>query len=355
MWLTSDEACARLGVKRATLYTYASRGQVRTRSDGGRTRQYHRDDLEVLAGRSAAHAGSRSRAAAALAWGEPVLTTAISAIDPDGPYYRGVPALDCVDEPLERIAERLWDIPASPWPHVEAPPCTDLLALRRHVDAMAAEDPDRAVWTGAAELERAKRIVGALRHACRLPDHPDLRAAQVLTADHELNASTFTARVVASTGADLYACVAAALAALSGPRHGAASLEVHHVLERFTSGSAAGVLEQAASTGLPGFGHPLYPHGDPRAEHLLHRTRGSRETEGLRRLVDAVAPLGLLPNLDVGLLAVCQAHGLPATAGALLFASARSVGWIAHVFEQRTRPGLLRPRADYAGWAPVPH
>ncbi|MCB9677450.1 MAG: citrate synthase [Alphaproteobacteria bacterium] len=351
IWLDADAATDRLGVKRATLYTYASRGWVRTRSAGGRTREYAAADIDALVARSAAHAGREARASGALRWGEPVLTTAISGIDADGPYYRGIPAVDLVDRSLHDLAGILWDTEIPPWPEARNDLADDLLDLRMRIDVLAKEDADRAVLVPAAELARAGRIVGTLVAGAALPAHPDVTAALALTVDHGLNASTFTARVVASTGADLYACVSAGLAALSGPRHGTASLEVRRLLDALEAHGPGAVVARARDTGgLPGFGHPLYPNGDPRAEVLLERTASAAGVAPLRALIDAVAPLGLRPNLDVGLLAVCMAHDLPASRASLLFAAARSVGWIAHVREQREQPGILRPNSAYRGW-----
>jgi citrate synthase len=179
----------------------------------------------------------------------------------------------------------------------------------------------------------------------------------VACADHELNVSSFAARVAASTGADLEACLLAALAAFSGPRHGAESMRVQTLV------SEAGRPDRARSTllarmrrgeALPGFGHRLYPAGDPRGPFLLSRAarqpRPARELATLEALVSEAARLGLgAPNLDVGLLAVAHALRLQPWAGQVLFCIGRSAGWIAHVDEQRTSRELLRPRARYVG------
>jgi citrate synthase len=179
----------------------------------------------------------------------------------------------------------------------------------------------------------------------------------VLTADHELNASTFAARVVASTGADLYACVTGALAALSGPRHGALSDRVEALLDEVGEpGRARDVIALRTSRGesIPGFGHPLYPTGDPRAPPLLEvarRVAGKRSGLGV-----ALAVLSAMerarrepPNLDFGLVAVVRALGLPRGSAAALFALGRTAGWVAHALEQREAGYLLRPRAEYIG------
>ncbi|MCB9690827.1 MAG: citrate synthase [Alphaproteobacteria bacterium] len=333
-WIAAPEALRLLGVKRATLYTYASRGWVATRRLDGRRKLYRRADVERLRDRSLAHQGSGARSAATMAWGEPILETAITGIDRDGPYYRGVPAVDLVDTPLEAVAELLWGVPPGSWPMgTTAPDLPTLDGLRRHVDGLPRlADP----------LDQARQLVVEVRAASGLPAHPDLTAAAVLCADHDLTASTFTARVVASTGADLYAVVVAALAAFSGPRHGAASQALAALL------AAPAALERALRDGrAPGFGHPLYPDGDPRAVVLLERTP---PTGALARAIERFAAIGVAPNLDAGLAALCAAHGLPPRAGSLVFATGRVAGWIAHALEQRSVGGLLRPRAHYTGW-----
>jgi citrate synthase len=184
-----------------------------------------------------------------------------------------------------------------------------------------------------------------------------LDAALVLMADHELNASTFAARIAASAGADLYACVSAALATLSGPRHGGASLRVEAFADEVGSPPrAADVVRSRLQRGdpLPGFGHRLYPDGDPRGGHLISAARRlpgrSARLRTLLALADAVRSQGgEPPNSDLGLVALTSALGLPAGAAPAIFALGRCAGWIAHVLEQRADPRLLRPRARYAG------
>ncbi|HET9155554.1 MAG TPA: citrate/2-methylcitrate synthase, partial [Myxococcaceae bacterium] len=157
--------------------------------------------------------------------------------------------------------------------------------------------------------------------------------------------------------ADLEACLLAALAAFSGPRHGAESMRVQALVVE------AGRPERARSTllarmrrgePLPGFGHRLYPAGDPRGPLLLslaaRQSRPTRPLATLQALVTEAARLQLgSPNLDVGLLAVAHALRLQPWAGQVLFCIGRSAGWIAHVVEQRTSGELLRPRARYVG------
>jgi len=184
-------------------------------------------------------------------------------------------------------------------------------------------------------------------------------AALVLVADHELNASAFAARVAASTGAALEECVLAALATAAGPRHGTASQRVLLIAAEIGEPRRARrALEQRTARGddLPGFGHPLYPQGDPRARALLDLAArvapASNDSRVLRAMISAVRAMGgPPPNVDLGLAALAlalRAH----EAGPFLFLVGRSAGWIAHMLEQRRAGFLLRPRARYVG--PVP-
>jgi citrate synthase len=230
--------------------------------------------------------------------------------------------------------------------------------------------PEELVWTlvglvaaacgrSAAQALAAPDVASGIGRAlgARGRDTRLLDATLVLCADHELNASSFAARVAASTGADLEACVLAALATFSGPRHGAESMRVQAlVAEAERPARARSTLLARVRRGetLPGFGHRLYPAGDPRGTALLElasrHPRPTPQLATLQALVAEAARLGLgAPTLDVGLLAVAHALRLPPWSGQVLFCVGRSAGWIAHVAEQRRSGELLRPRARYVG------
>jgi citrate synthase len=405
-YLNARDAASLLGIRLQTLYAYASRGLVRrVRAPDARVHQYARADLERLRSRREARAGHGPVAAAALRFGEPVLDSAITSITSDGPLYRGRAAVDLADGrvPFESVAELLWtgSLPERPprWRGdglgvsakalaallpAESPP---LAALALAIPALAAADPARFDRRPEAVLPRARALV--LRSAALLalatePARADaalasgsvaravaialgarddaaglraLRAGLVLCADHELNASAFAARVAASTHADVYACLCAGLATLTGPRHGGSCDRVEALVAETERPERAMhvVLERARrGEGLPGFGHPLYPAGDPRAVPLLEHARAlsprAREVRVVLALVDAMRDTGRgAPNLDAGLVALAGALGLPRGAAVGLFAIGRMAGWVAHVLEQYAAGFLFRPRARYQG------
>jgi citrate synthase len=402
--VTGAEAAALLGVKRETLYAYASRGLVRSvPGEGGRSRLYARADLERLKARSDARSGHGPVAASALRWGEPVLSSTVTTIGPEGPLYRGLAAVSLAEAgaSFESAAELLWtgtlvqspERPSWPTPDPSLPATrlSDLLpddapplsALAMAVPMLAARDPLRFAATEEAEITRARSLIKRLAALSALPSDPRrahaaleessisrallvaldarktaaaesaLEKALVLLADHELATSTFAVRIVASTGADLYACVSAGLAALSGPKHGGACDRLEAIVAEIgRPDRARSIVAERARRGEPivELGHPLYPAGDPRTPPLLACARdlaGKRaEVHALFALLDALREAGYPPpSVEVGLVAVSLALGLGRGVSAALFAISRLAGWIAHALEQRRDKTLLRPRS----------
>jgi citrate synthase len=390
--LTSAQACALLDVKPATLYSYVSRGLVRCLRPGrGRSRLYVADDVARLATRSAARRGHAPVAAGALRWGEPVLESAITSISDGVLAYRGhrVEDLVAAGASFEQVADLLWQEPVAAWPsprpRLRLPAAAPVWRLVAALPQLALADADRWGRSEPAEIAAARSLVRAL--ASLLGDHPAtgtvaerataslglpatavplIDTALIAIADHELNASTFAARIAASAGADLHASVGAALYTVTGPRHGGACDRIDAFLAELPAttpairGAVAARLRHG--DGVPGVGHRLYPAGDPRtplllaaARRLRPRGRAARRLAAVDALVDAVARLGgELPSVDLGLCAVAAAVDAPPGTATALFALGRTAGWVAHILEQRASSALLRPRARYVG-PPVVH
>jgi citrate synthase len=186
--------------------------------------------------------------------------------------------------------------------------------------------------------------------------------ALILCADHELNVSSFTARCVASAGSPPYAVVSAGLAALQGVRHGGNCMRVEALLreaERPENAATTMADRIKRGDGAPGFGHRLYPQGDPRGRLLLEQATLLRPEAPVVRLAAALAQeaertLHDYPNLDFGLVTLCMALELPPGAALALFALGRTLGWIGHALEEYQAGRLIRPRAHYVGDPPTP-
>jgi citrate synthase len=241
---------------------------------------------------------------------------------------------------------------------------------------VASEDTATAAWQHSPE--RLAAGCGALLRllaACLLGTMPDtepihvqcarawdldaqgadlVRAALVLCADHELNASGFTARCVASTGASLRAAVVGGLAALTGGRHGGTTARVEALWDELAGADTPVRLRQRLARGesLPGFGHHLYPEGDVRAALLLgwlprHGAAAALATE-------VMALTGHAPSVDFALVALRRHLRLPPGSAFGLFALGRCAGWLAQALEQRATRQIIRPRAAYTGPRPIP-
>ena len=384
--MSAAEAAAALGVSRATLYAYVSRGLVASEAGEGptRARRYPRGPVEDLIAR---RERSRDRELAAhgqLHWGLPVLDSELTLIEGGRAYIRGhdLVALSR-DRMFEEVAALLWtgdpddaavllppsgDDAAEYLPMLGGGPVVEALAA--HLTA-AGETSLPTLGAGdAVALRGAARVVagqfaaagahGPGRLAERLArgwgsDRPrDIEAALSLSADHELNVSAFTARTVASADAGVEHVLLAALCALRGRRHGGLTDRVEALVRDAAADGPARAAERAMTDGgaLPGFGHPLYPDGDPRGAELLRlATPADPAVAGLVALAEE--QLGLRPTLDLGLAALSRALRLPPGAALGLFALGRSAGWVAHALEARRDDRLVRPRSRYTGPPPV--
>ncbi|THF83553.1 citrate synthase [Deinococcus sp. KSM4-11] len=395
-FLTASEATARLGVKAATLYAYVSRGLIRSEAgpSGTRERRYHAGDVQTLLARQGLRrdpeGGVQDAVGGALDWGTPVLDSALTRIADSRLTYRGHDALALAETlGVEQVAALLWADDPDAW---AALPLRARLNLSAHPRAGTPLEAFAYALTHAgahdltaldvrpqagpvqaarvlnllyATLERHEGVPPApdlplharLARAWGVPGQADLlRRALVLLADHELNVSTFTARVAASGGASLHHVTLAALGALQGPKHGLAALAAADLLTHAERSGARTALREATRRHghPPGFGHRLYPAGDPRAKALLDVLETQEEpgevvrTAGAVRLM-MVQETGEQANVDLALAALVMALGQPPEAAVTLFALARAVGWLAHALETLGSGRLIRPRARYVG------
>jgi citrate synthase len=389
IWIGAGDAARLLGVTRATLYAYVSRGLVRSQPGDGRSRErrYAREDLERLRKRAEARRHPDEAAAGALQWGVPVLETAITCLDGARLYYRGHDTIELArTRTVEDVASLIWTggfgtswPPAAGFPSMPRQPfvgrAQTLLAAAPLGDPGAFDcQPAGVAATGwrivhllttaaAGTAHTAGAIEERLARAWRVGPRGVtlLRRALILCADHELNVSSFTARCVASAGSHPYAVVGAALAALEGPRHGGAGARVEAMLESLRrSRSLKTAVADRLRRGEPvdGLGHPLYRNGDPRAAAILDGLRQDYPRSGeLAFLLETARVLAGAtrehPNLDFGLAALARVLALPPGAPLMLFAIGRSIGWIGHAIEQYATGQLIRPRAKYSGVAPL--
>ncbi|SDL28904.1 citrate/2-methylcitrate synthase [Microbacterium azadirachtae] len=416
--LTAAQAAARLGVRTETLYAYVSRGLIsRERAAHGSLF----DPLEVerfartrRRTTSPSHGGAR----AAGADGSPlaVIDTDIALIEDGELWIRGVPIDELIAPPGEAprfdgVVRWLFERTALPLPDPrplrsadrdaaravvaalppESPAFSRLLAI---VAALAAGDPERYDLRPETVARVARRLVAGLVDALpsaapsdaverddaggstplaarlwpRLSALPAtaervrvLDAALVLLVDHDMAVSTLAARAAASARAHPYAVVTAGFGALDSALHGAASASVHALLSAVRAGAdvtaAIATATRLGGAGVPGFGQPLYPGGDPRGRLLLRALRetGDPRAESAWEVAEEVIDVvrtrtGLLPTVDLALATIALAWDMPADAGEIVFAVARSAGWCVHAQDEYGRAPLrLRPIGHYVG------
>jgi citrate synthase len=384
LYVGSREAAHRLGVSRATLYAYVSRGLVARRTAiDGKTSMYSVDDLERLRSRT------RSRETRPRPSIDVQISSDVARLDDQTLWYRDREAIELArTATYEQVAELLWtgSLPDRPpvWPAATA---ADLRSTRRAVEALGgaatavqqlmvtapvlgarhpADDPPaaarRLLAIVAASDGRRRRGTLADRLARRWHPRPssELRAAVnralILLADHELATSTLAARVAISVRADAYAAFTAGLATVSGRLHGSAAGDAHRLLVDAAERGADAAVRRRLDAGqrLPGFGHTVYRDGDPRLAPLLESAWRLPEAETRRAVVDEVLRaanirLAQQPNVDFGVAAVSYVGGLDPDVP--IFAVARLAGWAAHCLEELDeRPvrfrGLARPRSE---------
>jgi citrate synthase len=398
--LTAQEAAERLGVKPATVYAYVSRGMLRRERDAAGRSRFALAEVDRLVKR-----GRRDRPQGA----ELRIESALTAIEDDSIFYRGEDLfLLARSRTFEEVAQFLWtgelrDV--QPWAadagaleaagRVQAalPEATlPLDRLRVAMPVLAALDPLRYDTGERAVVVTGRRLIAAMvdglprrgevEPALRVrPRQPfsgsvaarlwagltdarpprgaleALNAALVLVADHDLSVSTLAARMAASIAADPYAVVSVGLSALGGAMQAVASLAAEDLLSDIARPErSAAVIGERLRRGdrLPGFGHRLYPGGDPRAPLLLDLLRrcwrGHRRLATIEAVLAATGERGLpAPNIDFTLGSLAHLAGMRRGASEAIFGIARTAGWLAHAMEEYERRTSIRPKAIYVG------
>jgi len=300
--------------------------------------------------------------------------------------------LDALDQELK--SQR--NLPAHTLRLIEEAPTNvhPMAVLRTAVSDMGLYDPDGEDMSPAANLRKATRLtaqmatavaaIGRVRQGKKpVPPDPTLdhaanflymlfgerpdelstrafRVALILHADHELNASTFAARVTAGTLSDMYSCITSAIGTLRGPLHGGANEQVMRMLLDIGSVDRAqewirNALAQKQK--IMGFGHRVYRTEDPRATHLrqlseeVGRAKGNTTWYEISRVVERemLEEKNLHANVDFYSASMYYMMGLPIELFTPIFAVSRVSGWTAHVLEQLANNRLIRPRAEYVG------
>lgn len=309
-------------------------------------------------------------------------------------WYGRLPTLSQLEELRVRLAP-LRELPAALAQQIDELPASahPMDILRTAVSALALLEPDET-RPGSTSIGGAQRLTAALPtilarfHRRRsgmkaLEPKPGLGAAAyllyalldrepteletravdvalILHADHELNASTFSARVTASTLSDLYSSITSAVGTLKGPLHGGANERVMELLEEIGTPERVEEVVRAKlgrHERIMGFGHRVYKVEDPRATILREWSRRLGEAKGdlhyyeLLRQVEAVVhrEKGLYPNVDLYSGSIYSLLGLPHDLFTPIFAASRVVGWTAHVLEEYEDLRLIRPTAQYVG------
>lgn len=407
--MTRSEVLEILNIKQGTLYAYVSRGIIRTAPHpDGRKSLYFRADVERVRSRKRGRPPQSAAAESTMHWGAPVVASAITQVTAGGPVYRNRSAVEMARSGVsfESVAQLLftgtWQDNFAAWSSIETPQDVQRL-LHAYQQGIGSSDIGNLLGMvtmalgmherGATEISDGTSVTAArlliqtmagclgllqpkARFAVRrhsealatfilrasqieatLPAVRALNGAMIVLADNELAPATFAARIAASTNADLFNCVAAAIGSHVGFSTGTATQKIETTLLHSTSmrdlvQRMPLVREYGAS--LFGFNHPMYPDGDPRADLILEHVASlpmldTATSNTLEFLAKVRVDLRAHPGVAIAMVTLTRALGMPDGSATAIWILSRTSGWIAHVLEQRTLAFLLRPRAKFVG------
>ena len=400
-FLSAAEVCEALGISASTLYSYVSRGLIRSekgKDPKKRVKRYRREDVEHLLERKTLRNDPGKASKNMLAWGMPIMESQLTLIENGRLYYKGRDVEELARTcSFEEVAAFLW---LGQLTSRLRPPDSGLseklerlrresqqlsyisryqilLAAASQLDAMAFDLSPSGVTRTAVNILSLATLACADEHTSSpelgiaerlqeqwsLTDPSLLRlidTALILLAEHELNVTTFAARCAASTRANPYEVVQAGLASLNSQQYLGILNKIDALLKEVgREGALEHVLHARLKRGddLSGFGHRLYPSGDPRAKILMELMIRTAPEHPTCRLAAQCLSVGSEvferpPETRLAIVLLNRFLGLPQDNAIMFFAIARTVGWLAHGLEQYEQGREIRPRATYTGTLP---
>ena len=388
IYVTSKEATESLKIKNSSLYSYVSRGLIRTivSPSNKKKRLYNSKDIEKLVEKKKTES-ARTISNRALHWGTPVLETRVSHISNDKLYYRAYSVSYLVKKySFEQVTSYLW---TGDFTHSKKFFNSNIRTLQEkqldhsaqaiqiYLAQLGLEDLPGQIINDVPTLggKLIQKIVNGITNDFSNEEihikianffcpgikyAPELiKTSLIVIADHDLNASSFTARVVASTGANLYQVLIAGLSALTGYKHGGNTLKIELLVKSLLIElDIKKNLQEREEEIIIGFGHKLYADTDCRAEillNLLSEKFGQNPKFEVIKAIErnCIEESGKKPNVDFALYAVAYVLDKEADFAFFLFALGRMAGWVAHAIEEYAQNELIRPRSEYIGPPPI--
>jgi len=370
-YIDADTAVEILGISKNSLYSYVSRGLIRSveKSRSERTKKYYYEDVEKLLNKKVLRSSPEKITTNSLRWGEPVIETRISLIDEKSIYVKGYDITELAEKySFEEYVAFLWGVDDSDLSFNKPVSVSDFTQF-----LISSSDSDLSVksYQKKTLINAGIAIINAMYKTVSMEEMTssiseslriklDLKSEYrwlidkilILVSESELNVSAFTARCAASSGADIYSCVMCALQVFKGRRHGG---NIYRINSFFKDAGNIDNIEQKAKEYLyngrkvPGFGHRIFNGKDPRAEMIFNEL--VKLDESFNPFIDKINKMsvnvlgGLFPTVDFALVSACKLLGLNEKFAFDIYLLGRLSGWIAHIMEQYEQGDVIRPRA----------